>query len=131
MLSSEWDCIGLQTFHGFVVEIICFPLADKHLGGDGVPRFELQITLGQKVTVVGVVNRLDAAFHVGNQGIVLLLRILDVLLQCHDFENCTLHFAVVGGHRSRHIADAAAVHALCLLMQQVNFRACVHSKKVV
>ena len=86
MLSSEWDCIGLQTFQGFVVEIICFPLADKHLGGDGVPRLELQITLGQKVTVVGVVNRLDAAFHVGNLGIVLLLCILDVLLQCHDFE---------------------------------------------
>lgn len=80
MFSSELDCIGLQTFQGFVVKIIRLSLADKHLGGDGIPRLEFQITLGQKVTVVGIVNRLDAAFHVGNQGIVLLLCILDVLL---------------------------------------------------
>ena len=62
------------------MKIIRLSLADKHLGGDGIPRLEFQITLGQKVTVVGIVNRLDAAFHVGNQGIVLLLCILDVLL---------------------------------------------------
>ncbi|WP_278244696.1 hypothetical protein [Ruminococcus flavefaciens] len=32
------------------MDVISLALADKHLGSNGTPRLEFQITLGQKVT---------------------------------------------------------------------------------
>ena len=51
------------------MDIISLALADKHLRSNGTPRLEFQITLGQKVTDIAVIDLTDSLFHIGKQNI--------------------------------------------------------------
>ena len=103
------------------METVDILYAVAELRSDYCPRLEFKVTLGKQVTCITVLHLTDAVFHVRYQGIILRLRFLYLLFQCHDFEYSSFHLAVVGRYRLWHIADAAAIHTLSSLTQQTDF----------